>query len=130
MYKGWKLKDRTETLHKKGHSGYHDKEGNLLVNPKGKNPGDVFNITTQPYPEAHFAVYPEKLILNPILSSCPKGGIVLDPFMGSGTTAKVARDNNRNSIGIEINPEYEDFWRKRLHVGESLDVVYEVKKIG
>lgn len=56
----------------KGHSGYHDKDGNLLGNPAGKNPGDVWRITTQPFPEAHFAVYPEKLCAKPIRSSCPE----------------------------------------------------------
>ena len=64
---------------------------NGIPNPLGKNPGDVWQITTQPFPEAHFAVYPEKICEKPILSSCPKGGILLDPFMGSGTTALVAK---------------------------------------
>ena len=95
----------------------------------GKNPGDFWKIATHPYPEAHFAVYPEKLILKPILSSCPVGGTVLDPFGGSGTTAKVARDNNRNSICIEINPDYETLWKKRLNSNSSLDIKYIVEKL-
>ncbi len=97
-------------------------------NPLGKNPGDVWNISTQGYPEAHFATYPEKLILKPILSSCPINGIILDPFAGSGTTAKVARDNGRNSISIEINEDYESLWRKRLNSNSSLDVKYIVER--
>ena len=71
------------------HSGYYGPNGELLVNPLGKNPGDVWTIPTQPFPEAHFATFPEKLVEPMIKAGCPKEGIVLDPFMGSGTTAKV-----------------------------------------
>ncbi len=56
----------------KNHSGYYDGDGNLLVNPIGKNPGDVWIINTKPYSEAHFAVYPIDLIKKPILATCPK----------------------------------------------------------
>ena len=149
-------------------------------NPAGKNPGDVFTIPTQPYPEAHFATYPEKLLYKPIMSSCPQwicekcgkareriveseynkiqatnnpdkttrnpdnnwdkseyprcnlvsktigwiscsspeptyhAGVVLDPFHGAGTTAKVCKDLNREYIGIEIKQEYIDISIKRF----------------
>jgi len=82
--------------------------------PLGKNPGDVWSITTQPFPEAHFAVYPEKLLKKPIKAGCPQGGIVLDPFIGSGTTGLVAVKLGRNFIGIELNPEYVKIAKKRL----------------
>ena len=95
----------------------------------GKNPGDVWRISTQSYREAHFATYPEELCRRPILSSCPKDGVVLDPFGGSGTTAKVARDLGRSSICIEINPDYEQLWRSRLGGSEGFGVKYEVEKI-
>ena len=62
-----------------------------LTHPLGKNPGDIFKITTQPFPAAHFATYPEELCIKPIKSSCPKNGIVLDPFAGSATTLLVAK---------------------------------------
>ena len=83
-------------------------------NELGKNPGDIWTLTSQPYPDAHFATYPEKLLIKPIKAGCPKDGIVLDIFMGSGTTGRVAKDLNRNFIGFELNPEYCKLADKRL----------------
>jgi site-specific DNA-methyltransferase (adenine-specific) len=62
----------------------------------------------------HFAVFPPKLIETPILAGCPENGIVLDPFLGSGTTAIVAKQLNRNFIGIELNPKYVKLARNRI----------------
>ncbi len=88
--------------------------------PSGKNPGDVWTIPTQPYPETHFATFPEKLIIKPILSSCPEGGIVLDPFAGSGTTLAMAKKNNRQYIGYELSKKYLKFIYKRLEAEKTL----------
>ena len=85
-------------------------------NPLGKNPGDVWQINTHPYPEAHFAVYPIELIRKPILAGCPVGGIVLDPFGGSGATAEFCRKNQRNCILFELNPDYESLIKERAMV--------------
>ena len=71
-------------------------------------------IPTQPLQEAHFATFPEKLVADCILAGCPENGIVLDPFMGSGTTGIVARKFNRKYIGFELNPEYIQIADKRL----------------
>ena len=87
---------------------------NVRPNDLGRNKRCVWTIPTQPYSEAHFAVYPEKLIKPMILSGCPEQGIVLDPFFGSGTTGLVALRHNRNFIGIELNPEYIKIAEKRL----------------
>jgi len=57
---------------RKRHSGYFDEDGNLLINPLGRNPGDILRITTQPYKEAHFSTYPEELCRPLIESSCPR----------------------------------------------------------
>ena len=70
------------------------------------NKRDVWTVCTEPEPEAHFACFPQMLISDCIKAGCPEGGIVLDPFMGSGTTAVVARKLNRNYVGFELNPEY------------------------
>ena len=70
------------------------------------NKRSVWTVTTKPYSEAHFATFPPDLITPCILAGCPKDGLVLDPFMGSGTTAMVAYENNRNYIGCELNSEY------------------------
>jgi len=71
-----------------------------------RNQRAVWSINTEPYPEAHFAVFPEELPERCIKAGCPEGGIVLDPFMGSGTTLMVAKKLNRKSIGIELNKDY------------------------
>jgi len=84
------------------------------LNPQGRNKRTVWTIPTQPFPEAHFAVYPEKLIEPMIKAGCPKYGIVLDPFMGSGTTGVVAKKLGRNYLGIEIKQEYIDMANKRI----------------
>ena len=76
--------------------------------------GTVWNIPTKPFKEAHFATYPPDLIEPCILAGCPEGGVVLDPFMGSGTTALVAMQNQRNFIGFELNPEYIKLAKKRI----------------
>jgi site-specific DNA-methyltransferase (adenine-specific) len=82
--------------------------------PAGKNPGDVFEVTTKPFPEAHFAVYPPELCEKPIKATCPPDGIVLDPFAGAGTTLLKAKELGRGFAGIELNPEYADMARARV----------------
>lgn len=71
------------------------------------------------YHNAHFATYPEELVRDCILAGAPEGGIVLDPFMGSGTTGIVARKLNRNFIGFELNTDYVDmaYARMRAELG-------------
>jgi len=113
-------------------------------NPKGKNPGDYWSISTKPFPEAHFAVYPPSLCEKPIKAGCPekvcqkcgkpkikkpdfknipvcrcdepewKNGIVLDPFAGAGSTWVMARKLGRDFIGIEIVEEYAEMARERI----------------
>jgi len=78
-----------------------------------KNKRSVWTVTTKPYSGAHFAVFPTELIEPCILAGAPLGGIVLDPFMGSGTTAQVAQDLGRQYIGCELNPEYGKLQKKR-----------------
>jgi len=95
-----------------GQETYRDR--NMRPNPNGKNPGDVFIINTQPFPEAHFAVFPPKLVETPIKACCPKPGVVLDPFIGAGTTGFVAKKLGKDFIGIELNPKYAEMARKRI----------------
>ena len=73
---------------------------------KGRNVRTVWSIPSANYKGSHFATYNPKLIEIPIKAGCPENGIVLDPFIGSGTTALVAKQFNKNYIGIELNPEY------------------------
>lgn len=76
--------------------------------PLGKNPGDVWSIPTRPYSAAHFAVFPPDLPLRCIKAGCKPGGVVLDPFSGSGTTGGAALLLDRRYIGIDLNGAYHD----------------------
>ena len=79
-----------------------------------RNKRSVWTVATRPYPEVHFATYPAKLIEPCILAGCPAGGVVLDPFIGSGTTAEVCATKGRGCIGIELNREYMELAIRRI----------------
>jgi len=81
---------------------------------KGRNKRCVWQIPTKPFREAHFAVFPPTLVVPMIKAGCPENGIVLDPFIGSGTVAEVALKLNRHFIGIELSPEYCEMAKKRI----------------
>lgn len=72
----------------------------------GRNPGDVWDIATRPFPGAHFATFPEELPRRCIASGCKPGGVVLDPCSGSGTTGAAAQALGRRYVGIDINANY------------------------
>ena len=80
-----------------------------------RNKRSVWTITTKPFKGAHFATFPKDLIEPCVLAGCPEGGIVLDPFGGSGTTGIVAANNNRNAILLELNQEYIDLAKARIN---------------
>ena len=88
-------------------------------------PVDVWNIATAAFSEAHFATFPPALAERCILAGCPKGGTVLDPFGGAGTTGLVADRLQRNAILIELNPEYAAIADKRINAdrGGLLDAM-------
>ena len=79
-----------------------------------RNKRTVWHINTATFKDAHFAVYPPDLLESPIDACCPNDGVVLDPFFGSGTTAQVAMSQDKDWVGIELNPEYEKISEKRL----------------
>jgi DNA modification methylase len=79
-----------------------------------RNKRSVWTIATTPFDEAHFATFPPALIEPCILAGCPKGGTVLDPFGGAGTTGLVADRLGRNAILIELNPEYAAMAERRI----------------
>jgi len=102
-YKGGFVPSQSyQSFHARGHERWQVNESGDRV----RNKRSVWTVPTQPFSGAHFATFPPKLIEPMILAGCPKGGIVLDPFIGSGTTGKVARELNRNYIGIDLNPKY------------------------
>lgn len=79
-----------------------------------RNKRSVWSIPVQAFSEAHFAIFPEKLVETPIRAGCPPGGVVLDPFMGSGTVAVVAKRLKRNYVGIELSSEYVKIAEERI----------------
>lgn len=92
----------------KGYEGMDEaiKNGETPLSPNGRNKRAVWSINTQPYRDAHFATMPLELAETCIKAGCPHGGIVLDPFGGSGTTGEAAIGLNRDYRLIELNPEY------------------------
>lgn len=100
----------------RGHPGGHEEtlDPKQFTNENGKNPGDIQEVTTANHSEAHFAVFPPELIEPHMKSSCPEDGIVLDPFIGSGTTAVVAEQLERDWIGIDLNKDYVDMSYDRI----------------
>lgn len=101
----WGTRDRTDGKYHNEGSGLTPDSG-LEKSYEMANKRSVWSVNTKPYKGAHFAVFPQELIEPCIMAGAPKGGIVLDPFMGSGTTAQVAQNLGRQYLGCELNPEY------------------------
>jgi DNA modification methylase len=99
-------------------NGQQKKNGNLKavgdIQSEKRNKRSVWTVTTKPYKGAHFAVFPDTLITPCILAGSNYNDIVLDPFMGSGTTAEVALRLSRQYLGFELNPEYKQLAENRL----------------
>ena len=91
------------------HGEIKDSDINTLRNKR-----DVWKINTVPFKGGHYAAYPPKLVETCLLAGCPEDGIVLDPFMGSGTTGMVAAQMGRHFVGIELNPAYTELAYKRI----------------
>ncbi len=90
-----------------------------------RNKRSVWTVKTKPYKESHFAVFPKELITPCILSGSEYGDIVLDPFIGSGTTAETAKNLGRKYIGVELNQEYKNIVDKRSDLFQyDLDLKY------
>ncbi len=105
-------RDKQRLVGKRTYVGFNDR-WNASTKSLTRNRRDVWFINPQPYPEAHFAVWPEKLVELMVLAGCPEGGTVFDPFAGSGTTLAVANKLGRHAIGIELNPAYIKLIEKR-----------------
>lgn len=97
-----------------GNSNLHDGRWDQAFHPKGRNKRTVWEISLGKFREAHFAVFPEKLVEMCLLASTKESDFVLDPFAGSGTTGVVAKKNNRNFIGIELVEKYQKMAQKRV----------------
>lgn len=98
-YTGGRSHDNSAQVERESHGNSENKAGR-------RNKRSVWSVSTNGFRGAHFAVFPEKLIEPCILAGCPEGGVVLDPFAGSGTTGVVAKRMGRGFVGCEINPSY------------------------
>ena len=108
------VRDRVYDYDSKQKEMGRSRGGEETPEPTTRNRHSVWNVATKPYSGAHFAVFPQDLIEPCILAGAPIGGIVLDPFMGSGTTAQVAQHLGRKYLGCELNPDYKPLQDKRI----------------
>jgi len=120
------VKDRPTRAHEyvfmlaKSERYYYDHRAVMVQNgDKPRNCRSVWDINTQPFPEAHFATFPPALVRPCILSGSKPGSFVLDPFFGSGTVGVVCQELGRDFIGIELHPEYISLADRRLSRGEK-----------
>jgi len=104
---------------------YYDSQSVLEEN--GRNRRTVWSIPTEPFPGAHFATFPPKLIEPCILAGSEPGDWVLDPFFGSGTVGVVCEQQHRNYVGIELNPEYVGLAVQRIRNVERLLFTYDTE---
>lgn len=98
----------------KGDSNLHDARWDQAFHPQGRNKRTVWSIPLSKFREAHFAVYPPKLVETCVSAACPEGGVVLDPFSGAGTTAIVAKRLGRKFIAIDCNEDYCSMAERRM----------------
>jgi DNA modification methylase len=120
------MQSRASKGHTRGPGGRLDKSRNdalyirgdqaKAIKANGRNRRDVWFMSTRSFKGAHFATFNTELITPCVLSGCPEGGTVMDPFNGAATTGLVAQKYGRNYIGIDLNPDYIQMSRKRLGV--------------
>jgi len=109
----WGTRDRTKGKYHNPGTGLQPHSG-LTKSYERKNKRSVWTVNKKPYKGAHFATYPEELIEPCILAASRPGDTILDPFMGSGTTAYVARKHDRHYIGCELHEDYGSLIQKRI----------------
>ena len=112
-YEGKRTEDTT---------GKNGQDSFVTIN-ETRNKRSVWTVTTKPFSEAHFATFPKDLIRPCIRAGCPVNGIVIDPFMGSGTTACVCIEENRNYLGIELNHKYIKIAENRIGSTERAGLI-------
>jgi len=111
--KDWGTRDRTNGKYHNPGTGLQPHSG-LTKSYEKKNKRSVWTVNKKPYKGAHFATYPSELIEPCILAGSERGDVVLDPFMGSGTTAAVAKSLGRNYVGCELHEDYGKLIQKRV----------------
>jgi len=105
---------REQSIPGQGYGTHRPDRDDTDYNPLGRNKWTVWEVSTKPYKEAHFATFPPDLIEPCILAGCPPNGVVLDPFIGSGTVAQVSINTGRNWLGVELNESYIQLAKSRI----------------
>ena len=126
--KDWGTRDRTNGKYHNPGTGLQPHSG-LTKSYDKKNKRSVWSVTKKPYKGAHFATYPPDLIEPCILAGSEKGDIVLDPFMGSGTTAMVAKSLGRDYIGCELHKDYGYLIQKRVEEYHPVEEVSQQSSV-
>lgn len=103
-----------------GNSNLHDGRWDQAFHPLGRNKRTVWSVPLGKNRDAHFAVFPEKLIEPCILAGSPSDGLVLDPFVGTGTVTAVAKRLGRCYLGIDLNPKYIEIATERANQEQIL----------
>ena len=109
-----------------GNTNLHDGRWDQAFHPNGRNKRTVWEIPLGKYRDAHFAVFPEKLVEICVLASTQINDFILDPFSGSGTTGVVALKHNRNFVGIELVEKYQKMAQKRIEDLTVQNVLFEI----
>ncbi len=120
IFGGSKAKNNTIKKDDPMSRGGSEQWGREIITSPKRNKRSVWTVPTKPFKGAHFATFPPELIEPCILAGCPEGGVVLDPFGGSGTTAVVANNHYRNAVLIELNRSYIAIMKKRLEEQGSI----------
>lgn len=113
---------KQDNVGKSNYTGFNDRYRDSLPerDTSKRRLRDVWRISTVGFPGTHFATFPPALVEKPILAGSPEGGIILDPFCGSGATGMMAIKLKRKFIGIDLKPEYIEMSRKRIT--QALDI--------
>lgn len=110
----WKLKNLADKGQQPNSMHLRRAEGMADEQYPVRNKRDVWSVCTKPSKEEHYAMYPEELVKYCIEAGCPEGGVVFDPFMGSGTTAAVAKKFDRHYYGTELNTKFYEIAARRV----------------
>jgi DNA modification methylase len=103
---------KQDLINKGTYTGFNDRWRGHQTERRNKR--SVWEIAPKPFPDAHFATFPPELVRPCIRAGCPVGGIVIDPFTGSGTTGEVAIEEGRRFVGVELNPKYNHMAKRRI----------------
>lgn len=117
---GGPIRQRGHKRRHDGLTGEWDAMSKAEQQANGRNLRNVWSIATQPFKGAHFATFPPALVEPCIKAGCPKGGLVLDPFGGAGTTGLVASRLQRNAMLIEVNPDYAELAKRRIEADQGM----------